>query len=60
MIRRPWLHRPGHAEIDRLLELRADHCRFANRLHPEEFAAEHLQAPGTIGDAVHIAPLLVL
>ena len=36
--RRPWLHRPRHAEIDACLQDEAAHTRFDERRHPEEFS----------------------
>ena len=38
MARRPWLHRPRHADIDALLREQAVHTRFEDRRHPEEFS----------------------
>jgi hypothetical protein len=43
--RRPWLHRgPAHAAVDALLSAHGELTRFAERRHPEEFAAQYLQA----------------
>jgi tetratricopeptide (TPR) repeat protein len=38
MSRRPWLHRPRHAEVDEVLRAEASHTRFEERRHPEEFS----------------------
>jgi hypothetical protein len=43
--RRPWLHRgPAHSAVDALLAAHGGVTRFAERRHPEEFAATFLQA----------------
>jgi hypothetical protein len=38
MSRRPWLHRPRHAEIDAVLRQLAAHTRLDERRHPEDFS----------------------
>ena len=38
MSRRPWLHRPRHAEIDDVLREQGEHTHFAERRHPEDFS----------------------
>ena len=37
--RRPWLHRPRHAEIDAILQAEQARTRFDERRHPEDFEA---------------------
>ena len=36
--RRPWLHRPRHAEIDAILQAEQARTRFDERRHPEDFS----------------------
>ena len=38
MSRRPWLHRPRHADIDAVLREQSGHTHFDERRHPEEFS----------------------
>ena len=38
MSRRPWLHRPRHAEIDAICREHEAHTLFDERRHPEEFS----------------------
>jgi len=40
MSRRPWLHRPRHAEVDEVLRAEGAHTRFEERRHPEEFSGQ--------------------
>ena len=38
MSRRPWLHRPRHAEVDAVLKEHAERTRFDERRHPEDYS----------------------
>lgn len=42
--RRPWLHRRDYAIVDSCLVQCAEHVKFEDRKHPEEFASLHVSA----------------
>jgi len=40
--RRPWIHRKDFKVIDGILESVADHTKFSERRHPEEYSSRHM------------------